>query len=97
MLERMLGLRILILHDTLIKGYCTKVLSQLQFFYWGKSLVARDVRVPFQMGRLRKLETLILRANEIDLAMKVCVCPSKCFQTLSSFLAANEVLGAVAH
>ncbi|KAH8966401.1 hypothetical protein BDL97_03G023600 [Sphagnum fallax] len=71
MLERMLGLRILILHDTLIKGYCTKVLSQLQFFYWGKSLVARDVRVPFQMGRLRKLETLILRANEIDLAMKL--------------------------
>jgi hypothetical protein len=71
MLEKMIGLRVLILHDTLIKGYCTKVLSQLQFFYWGKNLVARDVRVPFQMGRLRKLETLILRANDIDLAMKV--------------------------
>ena len=67
-----MSLRILLLQDTSIKGYCTKTLHQLRFFYWGKSQIARDVRIPFQMSRLRKLEMVILRASEIDLAMKVC-------------------------
>jgi hypothetical protein len=71
MLEKMLNIRTLILHDITIKGFCTKILTQLQFFYWGKSQVARDVRIPFQMGRLKKLEMVILRAAEIDLAIKV--------------------------
>jgi hypothetical protein len=72
MLEKMQGARVLILHDTGVKGYCNKPLSQLQFFYWGRSKVAPDVRIPFQMERLRKLEMVILRAAEIDLTIKVC-------------------------
>lgn len=72
MLEKMQGARILILHDTGVKGYCTKPLNQLQFFYWGRSRVAPDVRIPFQMERLKKLEMCILRAAEIDLTIKVC-------------------------
>ena len=71
MLEKMLNIRTVILHDITIKGFCTKNLTQLKFFYWGKSQVARDVRVPFQMCKLRKLEMIILRASEIDLGMKV--------------------------
>jgi hypothetical protein len=70
MLEKMQGARVLILHDTGVKGYCNKPLSQLQFFYWGRSKVAPDVRIPFQMERLRKLEMVILRAAEIDLTIK---------------------------
>lgn len=70
MLEKMQGARILILHDTGVKGYCTKPLNQLQFFYWGRSKVAPDVRIPFQMERLKKLEMCILRAAEIDLTIK---------------------------
>jgi len=71
MLEKMQGARVLILHDTGVKGYCNKPLSQLQFFYWGRSKVAPDVRIPFQMERLCKLEMVILRAAEIDLTIKV--------------------------
>lgn len=70
-LEKMSNIRTVILHDVNIKGFCTKNLTQLRFFYWGKSQVARDVRIPFQMGKLRKLEMIILRASEIDLGMKV--------------------------
>lgn len=72
MLEKMQGARILILHDTGVKGYCTKPLNQLQFLYWGRSKVAPDVRIPFQMERLKRLEMCILRAAEIDLTIKVC-------------------------
>jgi hypothetical protein len=71
MLEKMQGARILILHDTGVKGYCTKPLNQLQFLYWGRSRVAPDVRIPFQMERLKRLEMCILRAAEIDLTIKV--------------------------
>lgn len=70
MLEKMQGARILILHDTGVKGYCTKPLNQLQFLYWGRSRVAPDVRIPFQMERLKRLEMCILRAAEIDLTIK---------------------------
>lgn len=70
-LEKMLNIRTVILHDVNIKGFCTKNLTQLQFFYWGKSQVARDVRIPFQLGKLRKLEMIVFRASEIDLSMKV--------------------------
>lgn len=69
-LEKMSNVRIIILHDVNIKGFCTKNLNQLQFFYWGKSQIGRDIRIPFQLCKLRKLEMTILRATEIDLAMK---------------------------
>ncbi|KAG6552854.1 hypothetical protein Mapa_005509 [Marchantia paleacea] len=70
MLERMSNLRLLILHDTGVRGYCTKALSQLQFFYWGRSQPASEVKIPFQMNRMKKLEVVILRAHEIDLNLK---------------------------
>lgn len=71
MLEKMLNVRTIILHDVNIKGFCTKNLNQLQVFYWGKSQIARDVRIPFQLCKMRKLEMVILRATEIDLGIKV--------------------------
>ncbi|XP_024397252.1 uncharacterized protein [Physcomitrium patens] len=70
MLEKMLNVRTIILHDVNIKGFCTKNLNQLQVFYWGKSQIARDVRIPFQLCKMRKLEMVILRATEIDLGIK---------------------------
>jgi len=70
MLEKMQDLRIIILHNIAIKGFCSKALNQVQFLYWGKSHVSQEVRLPFQIGKLRKLEMMILRAHEIDLLMK---------------------------
>ncbi len=71
MLEKMQDLRVLILQNIAIKGFCSKALNQLQFLYWGKTQVSREVRLPFQIGKLRKLEMMILCAHEIDLLMKV--------------------------
>lgn len=71
MLEKMHNLRLLVLHDTGIRGYCTKALNNLQFFYWGRSQPSSEVKIPFQMNRMKKLEMLILRAHEIDLNLKV--------------------------
>ncbi len=73
MLEKMQDLRIIILHNIAIKGFCSKALNQVQFLYWGKSHVSQEVRLPFQIGKLRKLEMMILRAHEIDLLMKVLI------------------------
>nr|QFS19073.1 putative leucine-rich repeat-containing protein TAO1 [Apopellia endiviifolia (species B)] len=70
MLEKMQNLRLLVLHDTGVRGHCTKVLNNLQFFYWGRSQPSSEVKIPFQMNRMRKLEVLILRAHEIDLNLK---------------------------
>jgi Leucine-rich repeat (LRR) protein len=70
MLEKMQDLRVLILQNIAIKGFCSKALNQLQFLYWGKTQVSREVRLPFQIGKLRKLEMMILCAHEIDLLMK---------------------------
>lgn len=71
MLEKMHSLRLLVLHDTGIRGHCTKVLHNLQFFYWGRSQPSSEVKIPFQMNRMKRLEVLILRAHEIDLNLKV--------------------------
>ncbi|CAM6104349.1 unnamed protein product [Calypogeia fissa] len=70
MLEKMDSLRLLVLHDTGIRGHCTKVLHNLQFFYWGRSQPSSEVKIPFQMNRMKRLEVLILRAHEIDLNLK---------------------------
>lgn len=69
--DKMEGLRVLILHDTAVRGYRVESLNDLEFIYWGWSRPVQDMKFPFQLGKCRKLDMVMIRCNKIDLSLRV--------------------------